>query len=61
MNQTLEKIGELGLVPVVKIEKTEDALPLGIALITYDSVKIENENKEVLEHQFITTSCIQNI
>ena len=23
---------------------------------THDSVKIENENKEVLEHQFVTTS-----
>ena len=28
MNKTLEKIGELGIVPVVKIEKAEDALPL---------------------------------
>jgi 2-dehydro-3-deoxyphosphogluconate aldolase/(4S)-4-hydroxy-2-oxoglutarate aldolase len=33
MNKTLEKIGELGLVPVVKIEKAEDALPLGKALL----------------------------
>lgn len=33
MNKILEKIGELGIVPVVKIEKTEDALPLGRALI----------------------------
>jgi hypothetical protein len=23
---------------------------------THDSVKIENENKEILEHQFVTTS-----
>jgi hypothetical protein len=23
---------------------------------THDSVKVENENKEVLEHQFVTTS-----
>ena len=33
MNQILKKIGELGIVPVVKIEKAEDALPLGRALI----------------------------
>jgi len=36
MNKTLEKIGELGIVPVVKIEKAEDALPLGRALINGD-------------------------
>jgi len=36
MNETLEKIGELGIVPVVKIEKAEDALPLGKALIDGD-------------------------
>jgi len=36
MNKTLERIGELGIVPVVKIEKAEDALPLGRALINGD-------------------------
>ena len=36
MNEILEKIGELGIVPVVKIEKAEDALPLGRALIDGD-------------------------
>jgi len=36
MNKVLERIGELGIVPVVKIEKTEDALPLGRALIDGD-------------------------
>jgi 2-dehydro-3-deoxyphosphogluconate aldolase/(4S)-4-hydroxy-2-oxoglutarate aldolase len=36
MNETLEKIGELGIVPVVKIEKAENALPLGRALIDGD-------------------------
>ena len=36
MNKILEKIGELGIVPVVKIEKAEDALPLGRALIDGD-------------------------
>jgi len=36
MNEALEKIGELGIVPVVKIEKTEDAFPLGRALINGD-------------------------
>ena len=36
MNKILEKIGELGIVPVVKIEKAEDALPLGKALIDCD-------------------------
>jgi 2-dehydro-3-deoxyphosphogluconate aldolase / (4S)-4-hydroxy-2-oxoglutarate aldolase len=33
MNKVLEKIGQLGIVPVVKIEKAEDAIPLGKALI----------------------------
>jgi len=36
MNKVLEKIGELGIVPVVKIEKAEDAFPLGRALIDGD-------------------------
>jgi len=36
MNKTLIKIGELDIVPVVKIEKAEDALPLGRALIDGD-------------------------
>ena len=36
MNKILERIGELGIVPVVKIEKAEDALPLGRALINGD-------------------------
>ena len=36
MNKILERIGELGIVPVVKIEKAEDALPLGRALLDGD-------------------------
>ena len=36
MNKILEKIGELGIIPVVKIEKAEDALPLGKALLDGD-------------------------
>ena len=36
MNEILERIGELGIIPVVKIEKAEDALPLGRALIDGD-------------------------
>jgi len=36
LNRILERIGELGIVPVVKIEKAEDALPLGRALIDGD-------------------------
>lgn len=36
MNETLERIGELGIIPVVKMEKAEDALPLGRALIDGD-------------------------
>jgi len=36
VNKILEKIGELGIVPVVKIDKAEDALPLGRALIDGD-------------------------
>ena len=33
MNEVLKKIGELGIVPVVKIENADDATPLGKALI----------------------------
>ncbi len=33
MNEVLKKIGELGLVPVVKIEDAKNAVPLGKALI----------------------------
>ncbi len=36
MNKILKKIGELGIVPVVKIETAENALPLGRALIDGD-------------------------
>jgi len=36
MNKVLERIGKLGIVPVVKIEKAEDALPLGRALMDGD-------------------------
>jgi len=32
----LERIGELGIIPVVKIEKAKDALPLGRALLDGD-------------------------
>ncbi|MBA7538428.1 hypothetical protein ES705_30703 [subsurface metagenome] len=41
MNKILEKIGELGIVPVVKIEKAKDALPLGKALIDGDLPIVE--------------------
>ncbi|MEJ2168333.1 MAG: bifunctional 4-hydroxy-2-oxoglutarate aldolase/2-dehydro-3-deoxy-phosphogluconate aldolase [Desulfobacterales bacterium] len=33
MNEVLKKIGQLRLVPVVKIDKREDAVPLGQALL----------------------------
>jgi len=36
VNEILKKIDELGIVPVVKIEKAEDALPLGRALLVGD-------------------------
>jgi 2-dehydro-3-deoxyphosphogluconate aldolase/(4S)-4-hydroxy-2-oxoglutarate aldolase len=36
LNKILEKIGELGIIPVVKIEKAEDAFPLGRALMDGD-------------------------
>jgi len=36
MNEILERIGELGIIPVVKMEKAENALPLGRALINGD-------------------------
>ncbi|KQC10481.1 MAG: 2-dehydro-3-deoxyphosphogluconate aldolase [Candidatus Cloacimonas sp. SDB] len=33
MNEILKKIGKLGIVPVVKIENSKDAIPLGKALL----------------------------
>ena len=36
MNEILERIGKLGIVPVVKIEKAKDAIPLGKALLEGD-------------------------
>jgi len=36
MNEILEKIGEIGIVPVVKIENSKDAIPLGKALLEGD-------------------------
>jgi len=36
MNKILEKISELAIIPVVKIEKAENALPLGRALLDGD-------------------------
>ena len=36
MNKIFKRISELGIVPVVKIEKAEDAFPLGRALIDGD-------------------------
>ncbi len=36
MNEVLEKIGALGIVPVVKIDRPEDAVPLGRSLIAGD-------------------------
>lgn len=41
MHKVLETIGELGLVPVVKIENAKDALPLGKALIAGDILVAE--------------------
>jgi len=41
MNETLERIGKLGIVPVVKIEKAEDALPLGRVLLDGDLPIVE--------------------
>ncbi|MDI9597509.1 MAG: bifunctional 4-hydroxy-2-oxoglutarate aldolase/2-dehydro-3-deoxy-phosphogluconate aldolase [Atribacterota bacterium] len=36
MNDTLNNIRELGIIPVVKIDKAEDAVPLGKALLAGD-------------------------
>ena len=36
MNEILERIGEIGIIPVVRIEKAVDALPLGRALLDGD-------------------------
>jgi len=41
MNKILEKIGDLGLVPVVKIDRPEDALQLGKSLIDGDLPIVE--------------------
>lgn len=59
MNEILEKISRIGIVPVIKIDRVEDALPLGKALCegglpvaevtfrtehAYEAMKIMNEN-----------------
>ena len=36
MNKILNRIGELGIIPVVKIDRAKDAIPLGKALISGD-------------------------
>jgi len=36
MHEVLKKLGEIGIVPVVKIEKASDAVPLGKALLAGD-------------------------
>ena len=36
MHEVLKKLGEIGVVPVVKIEKASDAVPLGKALLAGD-------------------------
>jgi len=41
VNKILEEIGELGIVPVVKVEKPENALPLGRALTDGDLPIVE--------------------
>jgi hypothetical protein len=41
----------MGCVPIYFKNGVEENLPF-----THDSVKIKNENKEVLEYQFVTTS-----
>ena len=53
MNKILEKIGELGIVPVVKIEKAEDALPLGRALM--------DGNLPIAEITFRTSAAEESI
>jgi len=53
VNKILEKIGELGIVPVVKIEKAEDALPLGKALI--------DGNLPIAEITFRTSAAEESI
>ena len=41
MNNILSKIGELGIIPVVKIDRAEDAVPLGKALLAGDLPVVE--------------------
>jgi len=53
VNKILEKIGELGIVPVVKIEKAEDAFPLGKALI--------DGNLPIAEITFRTSAAEESI
>ena len=36
MHDVLKRVGEIGIVPVVKIEKAADAVPLGKALLAGD-------------------------
>lgn len=36
MNKIIKRIGEIGIIPVVKMEKPEDALPIARSLIDGD-------------------------
>ena len=40
MNEVLKKIGEVGIVPVVKLDTPDQAVPLGRALMEGGSEKI---------------------
>ena len=53
MNKILKKIGALGIIPVVKIEKAEDALPLGRALM--------DGNLPIAEITFRTSAAEESI
>jgi len=55
MNEVLEKIGKLGLVPVVAIERSEDAVSLGKALINGDLPIAEITFRTAVAQQVIET------
>ena len=53
MQDTFNRLGEIGIVPVVKIEKASDAVPLGRALVA--------GNLPVVEITFRTAAAEESI
>jgi 2-dehydro-3-deoxyphosphogluconate aldolase/(4S)-4-hydroxy-2-oxoglutarate aldolase len=57
MQDTFNKLGEIGIVPVVKIEKASDAAPLGRALVAGDLPVVEITFRTAAAEESIRILC----